>query len=279
MTPLQNTQTGQIHANGIDIHYREAGSGNPLVLLHGGVVSTNPIWNDHPFAFAGHTEALAKHFRVIAPDTRGAGLTVHPTGAASFAVLADDVIALIEALDLDQPMVYGFSEGGTTATVVAIRRPELVSALVNQAGYDLFNPRAPSFMMMRQMLGGAPDAVQVDPAAIERFFESSDETRITFEMLKADHDGAQGSGYWRTYLANAFDRTTRSPGWTFDDLADITAPSLILVGDRDHFCSVEEAVTSFRRLPNGELAVLPNHEHVISPASIETAIDFLLRTR
>ncbi len=80
-----------VHANGIDIHYLEAGTGEPLVLLHGGVVSTSSLWRNHPFAYADHMDALAKHFRVIAPDTRGAGATEPGEGTASFAVLAEDV--------------------------------------------------------------------------------------------------------------------------------------------------------------------------------------------
>ena len=71
----------QVHANGIDIHYLEQGEGEPLVLLHGGVVSTNPIWSGVPVAYASHMDALAAHFRVIAPDTRGCGRTRHTGGA------------------------------------------------------------------------------------------------------------------------------------------------------------------------------------------------------
>src|SRR2546423_945564 len=124
------TQTKSVRANGIDIHYIERGVGEPLLLLHGGVGSTNPIWGGHPFAYASHVDAFAEHFRVIAPDTRGCGLTRHTGGPATFEVLAADVLALIDALGLDRPRVCGFSEGGTTATIVGMRRPEAVSAIV-----------------------------------------------------------------------------------------------------------------------------------------------------
>ena len=67
------------------------------------------------------------------------------------------------------------------------------------------------------------------------------------------------------------------PGYTFDDYRAITAPTLILTGDRDHFCSVEEAVVAYRNLPAGELAVLPHTDHVITPAIVDTTIEFLLR--
>ena len=129
-----------VHANGIDIHYVEAGEGEPLLLLDNAMVSTNPIWASLPFAYASFMGTLAGHFRVIAPDTRGSGQTIHPGGPISSALLADDVIALIDALNLDRPLICGFSDGGETATLAGIRHPGSVRAIVNHGGYDLFNP-------------------------------------------------------------------------------------------------------------------------------------------
>jgi len=267
----------QVRANGIQIHYREAGRGQPLLLLHGGAVSTNPIWNGHPVAYVSHMGAFAEHFRVIAPDTRGGGRTPHPGGPSTFDQLADDVLALADALSLEDPVVCGFSEGGLTATIAAIRSPGRFRAVVNDAGYDLFNPASPSIAMMRQVFGGSVTATRMDPQAVERAFGSSPEMRATLEILKMDQDAGGGPEYWKTYLALAFERTTRSPGYTFDDLARIASPTLILTGDRDDFCSVEEGVTAFRKLRHGELAVVPAVGHVITSAKIHAAIDFMRR--
>lgn len=276
-TATVQTDGQVVRAGSIDIHYVEPGAGEQLLLLHGGVVSTSHVWAGNPFAYVSHMETLAQHFRVIAPDARGAGRTINPDGSSSFTQLADDVAALIDVLGLDRPLVCGFSEGGTTATIVGIRHPESVRAIVNHAGYDLFNPEAPSFQMMRQMMGGSPDAQKADPDAVERFFGQSDEIRATFELMQADLGGARGPGSWRTYIADLFDRCSRSPGVTFDDLRGITAPTLILTGDRDHFCSVEEGATAYRMLEHGELVILPNHGHVITPAAIAVALEFLRR--
>lgn len=75
-------------------------------------------------------------------------------------LLADDVVALIDALRLDPPLVCGFSEGGSLATIVGIRNPGSVRAIVNHADHDVFNPdpQAPAFAMTRHTLGGSPDA-------------------------------------------------------------------------------------------------------------------------
>ena len=154
-----------VRANGTDIAYVDAGDGPPLVLLHGGFVSTGPAWADSPVAYGQHIASLAKHFRVIAPDTRGSGATVHTDGTVSYALLADDVMALIDALGVDRPLLAGFSDGAAIATVVAIRRPEAIRALAAHAGYDIFNPEAPVFAMGRALFGGNPEAAEADPDA------------------------------------------------------------------------------------------------------------------
>jgi pimeloyl-ACP methyl ester carboxylesterase len=265
-----------VHANGIDIHFVEAGAGEPLLLLDNAMVSTNPIWASVPFAYASFMGTLAEHFRVIAPDTRGSGQSVHPGGPVPYALLADDVVALIDALDLDRPLICGFSDGGETATLVGIRSPGSVRAIVNHGGYDLFNPdpETPAIAMTRQMLGGSADATQADPELCASRFE---ELRAMFELMKSDHDRAQGAGHWKTVAAQTFDRITQPHGYTFADLQAITAPTLVLIGDRDPFCTVEEGAAAYRALQAGELAVLPDTGHLITPAAVQTTIEFFKR--
>jgi pimeloyl-ACP methyl ester carboxylesterase len=262
-----------VHANGIDIHYVAAGRGEPLVLLHQGMASTDPVWAGSPLAYVDHMAAFEERFRVIAPDLRGCGRTANPGGGSiSYAQLVDDALGLIDALRLDRPLICGFSDGATIATILGIRSPESVGAIVNHAGYDLFNPQAPSMGMARQFLGGSPDAVEADPDTAERFLDSSDEMRPLLAGMRAEH----GEG-WKRILTQLFDRITQPPGHTFDDLRSITAPTLILAGDRDGFCSVEEGAAAYRLLPQGELAIVPGCGHEITPATVEITIDFLRR--
>ena len=72
-----------MRANGTDIYYAEAGQGEPLLLLHTGLVPTSPVWAGFPVAWVSHLATFAQHFRVIAPDTRGHGRTVNPEGGRS----------------------------------------------------------------------------------------------------------------------------------------------------------------------------------------------------
>lgn len=266
-----------VRANGIDIHCAEAGDGPPVVVLNNGMVSSSAVWNGHPAAYNTHFGAFAKPFRVIAPDLRGAGRTVHPGGPISYELLAQDVLALFDALRLDRPALVGFSDGGVVATIVAITSPGSVGAVVNHAGHDLFNPEAPSMTMAREIFGGAPHATQANQDHIARMAERSPEMRAMFDLMARDHDAAQGEGHWRRVIAQTFPRITQPTGYAFEDLARITAPTLILVGDRDPFCSVEEAAAAYRTLETGELAVLPNTGHGITVEAVQTAIAFLER--
>ncbi len=265
-----------VSANGIDIHYREVGAGEPLVLLHGGLISTGNIWDGAPVSYNDHMGRLAEHFRVIAPDTRGSGATTHKDGIPSASRLADDVACLIDALGLDRPLVCGFSEGALTASILSIRHPDSVRAVVNHAGFDLLDPESHMFAEARMLLGGSPEATQADPDVAAANFAQNGMGDM-FAMVQSDHDDAQGEGYWRTFVELTFQRWTRPPGYTFDDLRTVTAPTLVLTGDRDTFCSVEDAVTAYRLLPTSELAVLPHHDHTIGAAAIDASLDFLGR--
>ena len=266
-----------VSANGIDIAYVDAGDGPPLVLLHGALASTGPAWAGSTNAHVDHLPILAKHFRVIAPDTRGSGATAHPGGPAGFDVLAQDVIALIEALGLDRPVIAGFSEGGATATLVALTRPDLARGLVNHGGFDYFDAQHMPQQIdnaFRPLFGGRPGATAADPEAAERAFQEIPPMAETFTTMQSDYDSAQGKGHWRSYLSQFFDRTTAGVGRTTDDFSALTMPTLLLVGDRDMFCPVEVATTAHRALPAGALAVVPNTGHDITPPVIDTMSDF-----
>jgi len=268
-----------VRANGIDIHVVEAGMGEPLLLVDNAMVSSSPLWAGHPSAYVTFLQRFARQFRVILPDTRGSGRTAHPGGPIPHALLADDLLALMDALDLERPAVCGFSDGGEVATILGIRHPDRVRAIVNHGGFDLFDPdpQAPSLMMTRQMLGGGPQATQVDFDAIAQLAARVDDLRQLCDRMRLDHDAAQGTGHWQTVLTQTYDRISQPHGFTIDDLRAVASPTLVLVGDRDPFCPVEVGATYARALPHGELAVIPATGHVIDETGVDVAIEFLRR--
>jgi pimeloyl-ACP methyl ester carboxylesterase len=263
-----------VAANGTQLYVEETGEGPPLVLLHGATISTSAVWSDFPWSWRPHLPRLAGHFRVIAADTRGHGRSPNPGGPVSYDLLAADLVALIEALGLRRPALCGFSDGGHVVSLVGMRHPELASAIVNYAGYDLFNPAAASMQIVRTRQGGSAEATEPE---FEQLAERIGADRLA--RIQQDHDAGQGEGAWRRMFRDGFARWTQPGQERLADFARITAPTLIEVGDRDPFCSVEEACQAYRFLAAGELAVLPNLDHSITPAVVEVAVEFLVRHR
>ena len=95
------TQT--VSVNGLDLYYRETGSGKPLLLLHG-FTGSGDDWQ-HVF-----TQPI-DGYRVIAPDLRGHGRSTNPSDVFTFADVARDLFALLDALGIDRVKAIGMSAG------------------------------------------------------------------------------------------------------------------------------------------------------------------------
>ena len=148
--------------------------------------------------------------------------------------------------------------------------PNVPRAIVNLAGYDLLHLDAehPSRIKIRTYLGGDLHATKANTAFLSSPF---------WQKRRDDYEPAQGPGYLKTYFENIFAMGTTPMEYTLDDLVKITAPLLLLVGDRDEWCSVEEGVNAFRKLQHGEFGVIPHTGHAITTLVCTVALDFLLR--
>lgn len=111
-----------VQSNGINLHYEERGSGDPLLLIMG-ITAPGAVWEKH----VAHWE---KNFRCILVDNRGVGLSDKPTGPYSSAQMADDCAGLLLHLGLSEVRVAGVSMGSTIAQQLAIRHSKLVRSLV-----------------------------------------------------------------------------------------------------------------------------------------------------
>ena len=108
--------------NGVHLYYETNGSGRPMILLHGGLFSTE---NFDPIL-----PQLAANHRVIAVDLQGHGRTADVDRPLDVRLMAEDIAALIGHLELDRPDVVGYSLGGGVALFTAANHPELVGKLV-----------------------------------------------------------------------------------------------------------------------------------------------------
>ena len=111
-----------IRANGIRQHFLEAGSGPPVVLLHG--------FPETSYAWRYQIPVLSQRFRVIAPDLRGYGETDKPATGYDKRTMARDLVELLASLDIDKIALVGHDRGARVATRFAKNHPGLLDRLV-----------------------------------------------------------------------------------------------------------------------------------------------------
>ena len=221
-----------IHVNGIELFFRDSGSGEPLLLLHG-FTGSGDDWQ-HVFA-----EPLAG-YRIIAPDLRGHGRSTNPGGAFTFADVARDIFALLDQLGIDRVKAIGMSAGANTLLHMATQQPSRIVAMIHVSGTPRFPDQARA--IMRTMTEERRSAAE------------------WAEMRGRHHHGDdQIRALWRHAREFADDRSDMNFDAT--TLAAITARTLIVHGDRDPLYPVELAVELFRAIPNAALDVVPNGGH------------------
>lgn len=252
-----------IQANGINIHYEEYGEGAPLILLHGGT-STLKEWE-------AHIPSFAPHFHIYALDSRAHGKTDNPTGRLTYRMMADDVATFIKALDLPRPLVCGYSDGGQIALELALRYPGLTQALVIGAAWYKFS---------EVYINGLKEWGFERPRELD--FNKIQSTFPQFvEMWKMEHRRDDDPDYWKSLLLQISELWLTPLNYTEADFKQVTDPVLIIIGDRDGLIPLEDAIEMYQMIPNAELAVLPNADHmglVMNPETfIHIVLEFLMR--
>lgn len=120
---MPSWRTGDLTINSVRLHYERSGSGEPALLFVHGLSDSGhywrPILNRMP---AGH--------ELVLYDSRGHGRSEQPDSGYTYDQLADDLAAVIGALELTQPIVIGHSMGAATAALMAARYPTLARAVV-----------------------------------------------------------------------------------------------------------------------------------------------------
>src|SRR5580692_5017660 len=109
--------------NGLQLYYEIRGSGRPLVLLHGGLLTID-------LNFGPLLEPLAASKQVIAVELQGHGHTADTSRPMTIEALAGDVVALLDQLGIAEADLFGFSLGGLVACAVAVGAPDRVGRLI-----------------------------------------------------------------------------------------------------------------------------------------------------
>jgi pimeloyl-ACP methyl ester carboxylesterase len=237
-------QTGYAPVNGLQMYYEIHGSGEPLVLQHGAFGAID-LWG--PIL-----TTLAQNHQVIAVEFQGHGHTADIIDRPlSYEQMADDVAALLDHLGIAQADVVGYSMGGTTGLQLAIRHPELVRKLVAVSANFSSDGYYPELLMGLQMMTPEIFAGTPQEEAYVRHAPNPEDFPVLVEKQKV---------------------LPQDYAWPVEDVAGITAPTLVVIGDSD-VVRPEHAVDLFRllgggvpadltgSLPNARLAILPGTTH------------------
>ena len=248
-----------VQVNGLRMYYETQGVGTPVILLHGGL-ETCQMWMPVIPSFSAH-------YQVITPDSRAHGRTDNPSGIFSYPLMAEDIAQLIQALELHQPFVVGYSDGGQTALHMAMTYPGLAR------GYLIGGIHNSVTVEWRQMMQGF---LGLEGSGIVNF-ERVIETNAEFvRSLEEKHDVFHEPGYWKSLLAQVSQAWWEPHIHTQADFAKITDPVLFWCGDRDVFCPPEQSLEMYRMVNKAEVAVIPNADHFTMAGQFDVATMIML---
>jgi pimeloyl-ACP methyl ester carboxylesterase len=218
--------------NGLQLYYEVHGSGRPLVLLHGGLLTIG-------LNFGPLLEPLAASRQVIAVEFQGHGHTADTGRAMTIEALAGDVVALLDQLGIAEADLFGFSLGGLVACAVALGTPARVGKLI-AASADAHRP----------------PGRESPPLGEDRLPTPADRQA----WLDVYQQVAPDPAHFDELTARTGTMVHQFRGWT-GELRSLRAPTLLIFGDRD-FMPLPDVVEMFGLLPNAQLAVLPGTTHV-----------------
>jgi pimeloyl-ACP methyl ester carboxylesterase len=253
--------------NGLHLYYEIHGTGKPLVLLHGGLGSSE--------MFGPVLAPYLANQQVILPDLQGHGRTADIDRPIDIRLMADDIAALIRHLGLEKADVMGYSLGGGVALFTAVRHPELVDRLVIVSA-NVRRDAIPAEMLAQQ--------IQVSAAAAE-FLKDTPMYQLYMKVAPRPEDFGRLLDKVGASMAQDFDFS--------DEVRGLTMPTLIAAADADmappsHYVEVFKLLDGGLRdggwmgegRPKGghALAIIPGATHYnayASPVLAAAALAFL----
>jgi pimeloyl-ACP methyl ester carboxylesterase len=235
------------------VYYEEYGQGIPLLLLHGG---GTPMYK-----FKKVIPKLSNHFRVIAIDSPGWGRSEHPD-SLSYQLLADYYSEMIDLLNLDSVYVFGYSDGGNTAFLLAYDRPDKIKRIVVSGANSNTNGYTQKMFDI-----------------IESFDPENLEVNET-EWLEKYKSKLLQPNAWKKSVTDKQKMWLKKVVISDKKLEKIQCRTLIMLGDRD-LCKLEHGIHIYRKIESSELCILPDTPHSTITAKPELVneivIDFLTK--
>jgi pimeloyl-ACP methyl ester carboxylesterase len=226
--PITHDQ-GYIECDGARIWYATYGSGPPVILLHGGL--------GHSGNWGYQVPALLKRgYRAVVIDSRGHGRSTRDARPFTYELMASDVLAVMDTLELEKAGLVGWSDGACIALVLASEAPSRVAGVFFFAcNMDPSGTKEVEFgPILKRCFGRhVKDYAQLS-ATPEQFDEFSDAVGL---MQKTQ------------------------PNYSANDLAQISVPVAIVQSEQDEFIKREHAEYLARSIPNAEFIELPGVSH------------------
>jgi pimeloyl-ACP methyl ester carboxylesterase len=243
-------KSGMAPVNGISMYYATYGHGPPLLLIHGGL-STSDVW-------AGVIPLLDKQHEVIVADSRGQGRSTQTGERLTYGLMANDYLDLLDYLKIDQVTVVGWSDGGNIGLDLAIHHPERLTALFAQApdaspnGLVAFSqPEKQDYLSrLRHYLGAAKRRVD---AAYE-FGKTG-----LLAMFGYHESGPPAPSL--ALQREIFQLWATEPHYTEQQLASIRVRTAIVTGDHDKAVRLDHTKYLARTIPGAQLIILPDVGH------------------
>jgi pimeloyl-ACP methyl ester carboxylesterase len=227
----------QVDVGGVSLHVAEAGSGPPLLLLHG--------WPQHWWCWRLLIEDLARDHRVLAPDLRGFGWSEAPPGSYAKATFAADMLALLDLEGIERVRVIGHDWGGYTAFLLALAHPTRVERLValditppwsrRPRARDAALPLLASYQVLLATPWLGPLALTSGPHFVRTLIRAGSGSRANWteqeldayaDVLRAPDRARASSACYRTFLTRELPAAVRRGGRS----SALEVPTLLVMG-------------------------------------------------
>lgn len=262
----------RIAIDDIRLYYEQQGSGPNLVLITG-IPGTAANWR--PFA-----ERLRDHFTVTTFDNRGSGLSDQPHAHYSIRQMADDTAALIGHLGLEPTHVFGISMGGMIAQELAIRHGPMIDRLVLGCTHSGGSRVIPPNEEVNSAFAYAEDdwSERMRRLAPWAFSEKTrrEQPHLIQAFIAEKQREAQPLHAYRRQLGAAVRHDS------FDCLAQIKHPTLVLTGTADDIIPAENSTVLQRAIPGAQLRTIPEAGHLFfleQPAKVAAELRAFLERK
>ena len=244
--------------DGARIHYHLMGSGEPLVLLHGGGPGASG-WSN----YSRNVEALGRGFQLIIPDLVGYGRSDKPElSGPRFGIYAKSVLGLLDKLGIARAHVVGNSLGGGTALKMVLDAPERIHRLVLMGPAGLIAPSTPvptvgTRQIMEFYAGEGPTREKLRNFLQTMIYDSS---FLTDELLDQRFEAATQPDLVANPPLGRGGPPPIEALWK-ENLAGITQETLILWGREDRVNPMDMHLTLLAQLPNAQFTVFTRCGH------------------